>query len=99
MNNGLIRVGLLAYGAIGHEHNIATQNTAGLELMAVCDTNPERVAAALELAALDAELLAALDAELLAAEDAADDAAEEAAELAAADAADEAAADAACAAA
>ena len=50
MNNGLIRVGLLAYGAIGHEHNIATQNTAGLVLMAVCDTNPERVAAALELA-------------------------------------------------
>jgi predicted dehydrogenase len=50
MNNGLIRVGLLAYGAIGHEHNIATQNTAGLELMAVCDTNPDRVAAALELA-------------------------------------------------
>ena len=50
MNNNSIRVGLLAYGAIGHEHNIATQNTAGLELMAVCDTNPERVAAALELA-------------------------------------------------
>ena len=50
MNNNSIRVGLLAYGAIGHEHSIATQNTAGLELMAVCDTNPERVAAALELA-------------------------------------------------
>jgi predicted dehydrogenase len=50
MNRGTIRVGLLAYGAIGHEHNIATQKTAGLELMAVCDTNPERVAAALELA-------------------------------------------------
>lgn len=45
-----IRVGLLAYGAIGHEHNLAVQNTSGLELAAVCDMNPERVAAALELA-------------------------------------------------
>ena len=45
-----IRVGLLAYGAIGHEHNVAVQGTAGLELTAVCDTNPERVTAALELA-------------------------------------------------
>ncbi|MCX6507665.1 MAG: Gfo/Idh/MocA family oxidoreductase [Actinobacteria bacterium] len=45
-----IRVGLLAYGAIGHEHNQAVQNTAGLELLAVCDTNPQRVEAALELA-------------------------------------------------
>ena len=45
-----IRVGLLAYGAIGHEHNLAVQGTAGLELAAVCDTNPERIAAAKELA-------------------------------------------------
>ena len=45
-----IRVGLLAYGAIGHEHNVAVQGTTGLELTAVCDTNPERVKAALELA-------------------------------------------------
>jgi predicted dehydrogenase len=45
-----IRVGLLAYGAIGHEHNLAVQATDGLVLAAVCDTNPERVAAALELA-------------------------------------------------
>ena len=45
-----VRVGLLAYGAIGHEHNVAVQGTAGLELTAVCDTNPERVTAALELA-------------------------------------------------
>jgi predicted dehydrogenase len=44
------RVGLLAYGAIGHEHNLAVQGTPGLELTAVCDTNPERVAAAKELA-------------------------------------------------
>ena len=45
-----MRVGLLAYGAIGHEHNQAIQATDGLELAAVCDVNPERVAAALELA-------------------------------------------------
>lgn len=44
------RVGLLAYGAIGHEHNLAVQHTDGLELTAVCDTNPDRVAAARELA-------------------------------------------------
>lgn len=45
-----IRVGLLAYGAIGHEHNLAVQGTPGLELTAVCDTNPDRVSAAKELA-------------------------------------------------
>ena len=45
-----MRVGLLAYGAIGHEHNLAVQATDGLELTAVCDTKPERIAAALELA-------------------------------------------------
>ena len=50
MKSSTIRVGLLAYGAIGHEHNQAVQNTAGLELSAVCDTNPDRVKAALELA-------------------------------------------------
>ena len=50
MKLGTIRVGLLAYGAIGHEHNLAVQNTNGLELLAVCDTNPERVEAALQLA-------------------------------------------------
>ena len=45
-----LRVGLLAYGAIGHEHNLAVQGTTGLELAAVCDTNPQRIAAARELA-------------------------------------------------
>ena len=50
MTNSTIRVGLLAYGAIGHEHNQAVQNTVGLELVAVCDTNPQRVEAALQLA-------------------------------------------------
>lgn len=45
-----VRVGLLAYGAIGHEHNQAVQATPGLVLTAVCDTNPERIEAARELA-------------------------------------------------
>lgn len=41
-----VRVGLLGYGAIGHEHSRAVQAVPGLELAAVCDTNPDRVAAA-----------------------------------------------------
>lgn len=45
-----IRVGLLAYGAIGHEHNMAVQATPGLTLTAVCDTNPERIEVAREIA-------------------------------------------------
>jgi len=45
-----MRMGLLAYGAIGHEHNLAIAATDGLDLTAVCDTNPDRIAAALELA-------------------------------------------------
>ena len=44
------RVGLLAYGAIGHEHNLAVAATPGLELRAVADLNPDRVVAARELA-------------------------------------------------
>jgi predicted dehydrogenase len=44
------RVGLLAYGAIGHEHNLAVRSTAGLTLSAVCDVNPDRLTAARELA-------------------------------------------------
>jgi len=50
VNRGDARVGLLAYGAIGHEHNLAVQATPGLVLTAVCDTNPDRIAAARELA-------------------------------------------------
>ena len=50
MTNSPIRVGLLAYGAIGHEHNLAVQATPDLTLTAVADVNPERVAAAQELA-------------------------------------------------
>ena len=42
-----IKVGLLAYGAIGDEHNRAVQATTGMALSAVCDTNPERLEAAL----------------------------------------------------
>jgi scyllo-inositol 2-dehydrogenase (NADP+) len=44
-----LKVGLLAYGAIGDEHNKAVQATAGLVLQAVCDTNPERLTAALQI--------------------------------------------------
>ena len=44
-----IRVGLLAYGAIGDEHNRAIQATTGMALSAVCDTNLKRLEAALRL--------------------------------------------------
>ena len=56
-----LRVGLLAYGAIGHEHNLAVQATEGLALAAVCDTNPERLAAALALAPDAATFIDATD--------------------------------------
>jgi scyllo-inositol 2-dehydrogenase (NADP+) len=45
-----VRVGLLGYGAIGHEHNRAVQHVPGLELAAVCDVSPDRVAAAVRYA-------------------------------------------------
>jgi predicted dehydrogenase len=41
-----VRVGLLGYGAIGHEHSRAVQSIDGLELVAVCDTSVERLAEA-----------------------------------------------------
>ena len=50
MTNKNIRVGLLAYGAIGDEHNKAVQSTSTMTLAAVCDSNPDRLAAALLLA-------------------------------------------------
>jgi predicted dehydrogenase len=50
VNNKGFKVGLLAYGAIGDEHNQAIKQTPGLILHAVCDTNPERLKAALEIA-------------------------------------------------
>ena len=49
MSSQDIKVGLLAYGAIGDEHSRAVQATAGLALYAVCDTNPERLTAALQI--------------------------------------------------
>lgn len=49
MPNQVLRVGLLAYGAIGDEHNKAVLATEGMKLTAVCDTNPERLEAALKL--------------------------------------------------
>lgn len=50
MSNQNVRVGLLAYGAIGDEHNRAVQSTPRMTLNAVCDTNPERLQAALAVA-------------------------------------------------
>lgn len=44
------KVGLLAYGAIGHEHNRAVSNVDGFELKAVCDSNPARIEVAKTLA-------------------------------------------------
>ena len=49
MSASPVRVGLLAYGAIGDEHNKAVLATPGMTLTAVCDTNSERLAAALEI--------------------------------------------------
>jgi len=45
-----VRVGVLGYGAIGHEHNEAISVVDGLVLAAVCDKNPARVDAARSLA-------------------------------------------------
>lgn len=41
-----VRIGMLGYGAIGHEHAHATVDVPGLELVAVADLSPARVAAA-----------------------------------------------------
>jgi scyllo-inositol 2-dehydrogenase (NADP+) len=45
-----VRVGILGYGAIGHEHNEAIAAVEGLVLAGVCDKNPARVDAARTLA-------------------------------------------------
>lgn len=45
-----VRVGILGYGAVGHQHNAAISAVAGLELTAVCDLDPARVQAARSLA-------------------------------------------------
>lgn len=44
-----VRVGLLAYGAIGDEHNRAVLATPGMTMTAVCDTNADRLEAALRI--------------------------------------------------
>lgn len=41
-----VRVGLLGYGAIGHEHSRAVRSVEGLTLTAVCDTSTARREAA-----------------------------------------------------
>jgi len=46
-----VGVGLLGYGAIGHEHSRAVRATAGLELAAVCDTSGPRLEQARSVAA------------------------------------------------
>jgi predicted dehydrogenase len=51
-DGGPVRIGILGYGAIGHEHSAAIAQTEGLALVAVCDANPTRVAAGLALAPL-----------------------------------------------
>jgi len=48
--NETVRVGLLAYGAIGDEHNRAVQATENMILSAVCDHSADRLAAALKIA-------------------------------------------------
>src|SRR5947209_4422796 len=45
-----VRIGVLGYGAIGHEHNQAISRVDGLVLSAVCDQNPARLDAARTLA-------------------------------------------------
>ena len=47
---GPVRVGLLGYGAIGHEHSRAVRAGDGLQLSAVCDTSAARLAAAVDVA-------------------------------------------------
>ncbi|MDT7536867.1 MAG: scyllo-inositol 2-dehydrogenase [Actinomycetota bacterium] len=63
-----VRVGLLGYGAIGHEHSKAIRRTEGLELRAVCDPDPARIDAARGIApdvrAVD-DLLTAADVDLV----------------------------------
>lgn len=49
MPDSTFKVGLLAYGAIGDEHHRAIRSAPGLTLTAVCDTNPDRISAALAI--------------------------------------------------
>lgn len=61
-----MRVGMLGYGAIGHEHALAIAATEGLALGAVCDPNPLRVEAARAVAP---DLRAHVEGEALLADD------------------------------
>lgn len=49
MSSNELRIGLLAYGAIGDEHSKAVLATDGMALTAVCDSNPDRLTAALKI--------------------------------------------------
>lgn len=49
MSDNQIKVGLLAYGAIGDEHNLAVAATNQMQVVAVCDGKPDRIAAALKI--------------------------------------------------
>jgi scyllo-inositol 2-dehydrogenase (NADP+) len=62
MPDSTFKVGLLAYGAIGDEHHRAIRSAPGLTLTAVCDTNPDRISAAL---AISPDLQTFTDAELM----------------------------------
>jgi predicted dehydrogenase len=68
---GSVRVGLLGYGAIGHEHSRAVRAVAGLDLAAVGDTSAARreaaesVAPGIATTADGAELLARDDVDLV----------------------------------
>jgi scyllo-inositol 2-dehydrogenase (NADP+) len=64
LSKAVIRVGLLAYGAIGDEHNLAASATDGLQVVAVCDGKADRIEAALKIspdakAFADADLMLA----------------------------------------
>ena len=64
-----VGLGMLGFGAIGLEHAAAVARTDGLHLAAVCDTSPERVAAARAVAP---EVRGHAEAEALLADDAVD---------------------------
>ncbi|HWH29843.1 MAG TPA: Gfo/Idh/MocA family oxidoreductase [Mycobacteriales bacterium] len=49
-DGGPVRFGMLGFGAIGLEHAAAVARTEGLELAAVCDTDPARTDAARSVA-------------------------------------------------
>lgn len=49
-DGGPVRIGLLGYGAIGHQHSAAIRAVTGLQLAAVCDPDPLRLAAAQQAA-------------------------------------------------